>query len=211
MSHVCRQIASVPRRRKSRIALLRPRGTQRCIHQPACGVDTRVCLQFPFLSFLGREDLSAGWGRALGPVSFGERMELLAGLEAHRFAGRDADLGARAGVAANPGFAGAHTENAKPAQLDALTGRQSFFQPLEDRIHRSFSLGAGQPCALDHVMNDVLFNQSGYLAGATGKKCTTPYTVDGTDFAPFMERRTTGRMRKNWLPLYGVVGGMTFW
>jgi hypothetical protein len=60
-------------------------------------------------------------------------------------------------------------------------------------------------------MNDVLLNQSGYLAGATGKKCTTPYAVDGTDFAPFIETRTTGRMRKNRLPLYGAFGGVTFW
>ena len=49
----------------------------------------------------------------------------LAGFEAHSFAGGDADLGAGAGVAANAGFAGADAENAKPAQFDALPGRQS--------------------------------------------------------------------------------------
>jgi len=118
-------------------------------------------------SFLGREVPSARSRRALSAVSFGERVELFAGLEAHSFAGCDADLGACAGVAANPSFAGADAEDAKPAQFDALTCRQSFFQPFEDRIHRSFRFGAGQPCALDHVMNDVLLNQSGYLAGAT--------------------------------------------
>ena len=86
-----------------------------------------------------------------------------------------------------PGLAGANTEDAEPAQFDALAGSESLFQPLEDSIHRSLSLGAGQPCALDHVMNDVLLNQSGYLA-ATGKDCTTPYSIDGTDFASFREQ-----------------------
>jgi len=53
-------------------------------------------------SFLGREVPSARSGRALGAVSFGERVELFAGFEAHGFAGCDADLGASAGVAAIP-------------------------------------------------------------------------------------------------------------
>ena len=122
-------------------------------------------------------------------VAVSERVQFFAGLEAHSFAGSDADLGAGAGIAADAGFAGADAEDAKPAQFDALAGRQSLFQALEDRIHRSLSLGAGQARALDHVMNDVLLNQSGYLAGATGNDCTTPYAIDGTDFAPFMERR----------------------
>jgi hypothetical protein len=47
-------------------------------------------------------------------------VEFFARLEAHGFAGCDADLGACAGVAANPGFAGADAEDAKPAQFDAL-------------------------------------------------------------------------------------------
>jgi hypothetical protein len=188
-------------------------------------------------------------GRALSAVSFGERVQLLAGFEADGFARRDADFGAGAGVAADAGFAGAYAEDAKSAQFDALTGRQSFFQAFEDCIHRSFGFGAGQSCALDYVMNDVLLDQSGYLAGATtefpgnpcrfsfrsrsphhagcvdlrglvsnasapvvlGEDCTTPYTVDGTAFASFLERRTTARMRKNPLPLHGLPVGVTFW
>jgi len=147
---------------------------------------------------LGRDVWLVGCGFALRcRDAVGERMQLLARLEAHSFSGCDADLGAGPGIAANPCLAGAYAENAKPPQLDALTGRQSFFQPLENRIHRGFSLGAGQPCALDHVMNDVLLNQSGYLAGATGKKCTTLYKLDGTDFVPFRKRRTILSMRKS--------------
>src|ERR1017187_8344315 len=43
-----------------------------------------------------------------------------------------------------------------------------------------------------------------------GEDCTTPYSVDGTAFALFMERRTIRRMRKNALPLHGAGRGMTF-
>ena len=48
------------------------------------------------------------------------------------------------------------------------------FQALEDRIHRGLSLGAGQARALDHMMDDVLFNQCGYLAGATESTVLRP-------------------------------------
>jgi len=42
-----------------------------------------------------------------------QRVQFLAGLEAHRLTGGDADLGAGAGVAADAGFACADAEDAK--------------------------------------------------------------------------------------------------
>lgn len=95
-------------------------------------------------------------------------MQFLAWLETHSLAGCDAYLGAGTRVAANAGFAGADAENAKSAQFDALAGGKSLLEALEDGIHRGFCLGAGQARALDYVMDDVLFNQRGNLAGATG-------------------------------------------
>jgi len=91
-------------------------------------------------------------------------MQLFAGLEAHRFSRRDTYLGAGAGVSANAGLAGADAEDAKSAQLDSFARRKSFLQALKDGVHSRLGFGAGQPCALDYVMNDVLLNQSGYLA-----------------------------------------------
>ena len=88
-------------------------------------------------------------------------MKFLAWLEADRFTRRDADLGAGAGVAADAGLARTDAEDAKAAQLDALAGRESLFEALEDRIHGSLSLRAGQTCALNHMMYDVLLNQWG--------------------------------------------------
>jgi hypothetical protein len=38
------------------------------------------------------------------------------------------------------------------------------------------------------LMDDVLFNQWGTLAGVTGIDCTTPYSGDATDFASNMEQ-----------------------
>ena len=109
-------------------------------------------------------------------------VQFLAGLEADRFAGRDADLGSCAGIAADSGFAGADAEDAKPAQFDALTGCQSLLEALEDRIHCGFGLGARQTRALDDVMDDVLLNQWGNLACATGIDFTTSSGGDARDF-----------------------------
>ena len=90
-----------------------------------------------------------------------QRVQFLAGFEANRLAGGNADLGAGAGVAADAGFAGADAEDAKAAQFDALAGGQSLLEALEDGIHGSLGLGAGQARALNHMMDDVLLNQRG--------------------------------------------------
>jgi len=108
-------------------------------------------------------DATSGAGRS---TRF-DGVQFLAGLEAHRFSGSDADFGSGAGIATDAGFAGANAEDAESAQFDALTCGQSLFEALEDRVDGCFSLGARQTGALDYVMDDVLFNQWGNLAGAT--------------------------------------------
>jgi hypothetical protein len=95
-------------------------------------------------------------------------MQFLARFKAHRFAGGDADFGTGSGISADASFAGADAENAKSAQFDALSGGESLFQALEDRIHRRLCLGAGQARALDYMMDNVLLNQRGILVGTTG-------------------------------------------
>jgi hypothetical protein len=95
-------------------------------------------------------------------------MQFLARFESHGFARGYADFSAGAGIAADTGFAGADAKDAKSAQFDALAGGQSLLQTLKNRIHRSLCLGARQTCALDYMMDDVLLNQRGNLAGPTG-------------------------------------------
>ena len=95
-------------------------------------------------------------------------MKLLAWLESHGFTRSDAHLGTGAWITANAGFAGADAENAESAQFDTLTGGQGLLEALENGIHRSLRLGPGKAGALDNMMDDVLLNQRGNLAGATG-------------------------------------------
>jgi hypothetical protein len=99
----------------------------------------------------------------LFPVLAGgiKRVQFFAGLEANRFAGGDADFGAGSRVAADACFPRPHTEHPKTAQLDALARGESFFQALKDCVYSSLRFGSGQPCAFDHVMDDVLLNQRG--------------------------------------------------
>lgn len=95
-----------------------------------------------------------------------ERVQFFAGLETDRFAGGDADPGSRAGVASDACFARPDAEDAESAQLNALAGRQGLLEAFEDRVHGRFRLCAGQASALNHLMNDVLFDQWCVLAGA---------------------------------------------
>jgi hypothetical protein len=115
-------------------------------------------------------------------------VQFLPGLETHCFTRCDADLGSGARIATDAGFASANAENAKSAQFDTLTGSQGLFEALEDGIHSCLGLGAGEAGALDDVMDDVLLNQWGNLAGATRIDCTTPYLRDATDFAGILEQ-----------------------
>jgi hypothetical protein len=153
-----------------------------------------------------------GAASGVGRSAILEHVQFFAGLEAHGLAGSDADLGAGSWIAADAGFAGADAENAKPAQFDALAGCQSLLKALEDRIHRSFRLGARQARALDNVMDDVLFNQRGILAGATGIDFTTTYSGDATDFASNMEQQNDNaldfELRKSRLYRRGPIAGL---
>src|ERR1700758_2230637 len=94
-------------------------------------------------------------------------MQFFTWFEAHGFSRRDADLSACPRIASDAGFAGANAENTKTAQLNALTCCQGLFQAFKHSVDRRFSLGAGQACALDYMVHDVLFNQRGHLASAT--------------------------------------------
>lgn len=119
-------------------------------------------------------------------MPLGQRVQFLARLEAHSFAGRDAYLGAGARVAADAGFTGSNAEHAKSAQLDAFAGCQGALEAFEDCIDGGLGLGAWKARAPDHLVYDVLFYQSGHLASQTVSDCTTLYPIDGTGFGSFV-------------------------
>ena len=109
--------------------------------------------------------MSEGLKLFLRRLSALDGMQFLARLKPNGLARSDADFGAGAGIATDTSLAGANAENAKSAQFNALSCRQSLLETLKDGIHRSFCPGAGQARALDHMMDDVLLNQWSNLAG----------------------------------------------
>ena len=85
-------------------------------------------------------------------------LEFFAGFEADGFAWGDVDLFAGAGIAADAGFAGLHTENAEAAQLDALAATKSLLQRLENRFDGLLGLGAADVGCGDYRVYEVQLN-----------------------------------------------------
>lgn len=93
-----------------------------------------------------------------------ENMQFFARLKADGLAGRDRSLGAGARIAANPGLAWAYVKDAKTTQFNALSLRHGLFQALKYGVDGVLCLGARQSGAVDHAMQNVLFNQ-GFTSG----------------------------------------------
>ena len=92
-----------------------------------------------------------------------QQVEFLAGLEPDRFAGRDANLGAGSGVAANTRFARLDGEDAESAQLNAVAAAKGGLHGLENDVYRSFSLSARETRTLDYPLNQILLDHGAYL------------------------------------------------
>ena len=92
-------------------------------------------------------------------------VEFLAGLESNGFARGDADFRSGSGVAADARLAGPDAEDAEAAQFNAVSRGQGLFQAFKNGVHGGFRFGAGQPCTLNDVMNDILLDQCIYPIG----------------------------------------------
>lgn len=88
-----------------------------------------------------------------------EDLEVFAGFEANGLAGRDGDLGAGARVAADAGLARLDGEDAEAPKLDAAALAKGVLHGFKDGIHGRFRLGAWETGALDHSLDEVLFDQ----------------------------------------------------
>jgi hypothetical protein len=86
-------------------------------------------------------------------------MQFFSGLEAYGFAGSDADFAAGSRIAANAGFSWSDAKNAKATQFNPVSGCECLFKSVKDTIHGCLCLDAGQSGTLNHLMNDVLFDQ----------------------------------------------------
>src|SRR5262245_43155955 len=70
-------------------------------------------------------------------------LQFFARLEAHRFSGRNVDLGSGTRIASDAGLARPHVEHAKAAQFDAVAMRERLLHALKDGFHRLLRLGLG--------------------------------------------------------------------
>src|SRR5690349_12377780 len=96
------------------------------------------------------------WKRDTGSGnSLIDGLQLLAGLEAHRLAGRDVHLGAGTRVTADAGLARAYVEDAKASQFNAVAVGKSFLHALKDGFHRQLGLGLGDAGLVDHFVDNV--------------------------------------------------------
>ena len=87
-------------------------------------------------------------------------MEFFAGLETNGFAGSDTDFSASARITADAGFTRSDAENAESAQFYAVARGKRLLEPFEYGVYRCLSLGPRQACPLDHVMDNILLDQS---------------------------------------------------
>ena len=88
-----------------------------------------------------------------------QRVQVFAGFEAYGAARGDADFGSGARVAADSGLARAYIEDAKAAQLDAVSVGERAFKAFEDGFDGGLGFHAGQSGTLNYLMYDVLLNQ----------------------------------------------------
>jgi hypothetical protein len=92
-------------------------------------------------------------------------VELFAWLESDGFAGGNADFRSGSWVAADACLARTDAENTEAAQFNAISRGQGLFEAFKNGVHGGFRFGAGQPGALNDVMNDILLDQSVYPIG----------------------------------------------
>src|SRR5271169_6285339 len=99
-----------------------------------------------------------------------ERLQLLAGFEAHRFAGRDADFLAGARIAADASLAGADVEHAKTAELNALAFAKGVLHGFEDGLDGLLRLGPAHTRLAHHRIHDIELDHTSLLL-SSGKLC----------------------------------------
>src|SRR5271154_263648 len=87
-------------------------------------------------------------------------LQLLAGFEANGFPGRDSHLGACAWISPNSGLAGPNIEDAEATQFNPITLRERPLHCFEDSFDSHLRFRLGDTGAVDHLVDDVEFNQA---------------------------------------------------
>jgi hypothetical protein len=103
-------------------------------------------------------------------VANSERLQFLAGLEAHCLARRDADFLAGARIAADARFTRAHVEHTEAAQLDSFPFAERILHRSKNGFDGLFSLGPAYPGLVYNRIYDIQLNHSTLLL-FDGKLC----------------------------------------
>jgi hypothetical protein len=91
---------------------------------------------------------------------FFDALKFFSRFEADRFAGRDADFFAGAGIAADSGLAGFDAEDAEAAEFNALAAAKSLPQRFEDRLDGLLGLGAANVRRGDDGIYNIQLNHT---------------------------------------------------
>jgi len=114
---------------------------------------------------IARKQCAAFWPRLaeLGFLRGFDALEFLAGFEADGFAGRDADLFARAGIATDACLAGFDAEDAKAAEFDTLAAAESLLERFENGFDGLLGFGAADESLGHNRIYDVQLNHTRLL------------------------------------------------
>ncbi len=100
-----------------------------------------------------------------------DRLQFLAGLEAHGFARRYRNFRARPWVAPNASFAGPHVEHAEAAEFDAIPFGERALHAFKHSLDGDFSFSFGDTRLGNHFVDDVQLDQG---LAPTRKSQNTP-------------------------------------
>src|SRR5579883_31534 len=89
-----------------------------------------------------------------------QRLQLLAGLEAHGLSWGNRNLRAGARIAPDAGLARFDVEDAETPQFDAVALFESFLHRLEYGLHRHFGLRFRDAGPVDDLVDDVQLDQN---------------------------------------------------
>ena len=112
-----------------------------------------------------------------------EILQLFAGFESHRFAGRDSHLDTGLGVAAHTTLAIADLEDTEPAKFDALTLAESVFHLLEDDLYGMSCLDPRNVRGLCNAIDEVGFY---HVSGGAASECSSGFCGVSTERVGWM-------------------------
>jgi hypothetical protein len=87
-----------------------------------------------------------------------ERLQVLAWLEAHGFAGRDVHFGTGSGIPSNAGLSWLDGEYAKASQFNPIVGLEGVLHAIEDGVYSLFRFRLAHTRSLYDLIDEIEFD-----------------------------------------------------